>query len=189
MTLELPRFYAASGLIGAGTIALPEEGATVEPLQILSALTSIALILGVVIALFQLRGLRAQRQVEQVLRAYMPFLEENLTRAYWRVHNWDYAAFEDFQKRATLDDWTDLDQVTTFFEMMGVLYKRGMAKLDLLDDLFAGSLLLSWKRLAPLVRGYRESANVPDYGLRFEALARALDARLTASGEPHVAFE
>lgn len=156
-----------------------------EPLQVLSAMASIALIIGVVIGVLQLRGLRAQRHVDQVLRAYMPFLEENLTRAYWHVHNWDYATWDDFARRATLDDWTDLDQVTTFFEMMGVMHKRGVAELSLLDDLFAGSLLLMWSKLAPLVRGYRAAHNVHDYGLRFEALAQALDARLTARGQAH----
>jgi hypothetical protein len=157
--------------------------------EILGISGSIAVLVGVGVAILQLRGLRAQRQVEAVMRAYMPFLEENLTRAYWRVHNWSYTTFEQFQRDATLDDWTDLDQVTTFFEMMGVLYKRGTAKLDLLDDLFAGSLVLTWSKVAPLVRGYRDAANVHDYGLRFEALARALHERLDALGEPHVAVD
>ena len=159
-----------------------------EPLQVLSAMASMALIIGVVIGVLQLRGLRTQRHLDQVLRAYMPFLEENLTRAYWHVHNWDYTTFDEFQRRATLEDWTDLDQVTTFFEMMGVMYKRGVADLDLLDDLFAGSLVLMWAKVAPLVRGYRTAENVHDYGLRFELLAKALDARLTARGEPHTPF-
>ena len=157
-------------------------------LQILSALASLALIGGVFVAILQLRGLRAQRHLEQVLRAYMPFLEENLTRAYWHVHNWDYRTFEDFQQRAALEDWTDMDQVTTFFEMMGVMYSRGVAELSLLDDLFAGSVVLMWSRLSPLIHGYREEANVHDYGLRFELLAKALDERLTARGQPHVAI-
>jgi hypothetical protein len=156
--------------------------------DVLSAIGSIALIVGVIVGVMQLRAIRSQRQTEQVLRAYMPFLEENLTRAYWRVHNWDYKSFEGFLAAASLDDWTDLDQVTTFFEMMGVFYKRGVASLSLLDDLFAGSLLLMWSKLAPLIRGYRANANVHDYGLRFEALAKALDARLDARGEAHVRF-
>lgn len=156
--------------------------------DVLSIIGSLALIVGVVVGVLQLRGLREQRQVEHVMRGYMPFLEENLTRAYWRVHNWDFASFEDFKARATLDDWTDLDQVTTFFEMMGVFYKRGVAKIDHLDDLFAGSLLLTWGKLAPLIRGYRAHASVSDYGLRFEGLAQALDARLTARAEPHSPF-
>jgi hypothetical protein len=156
--------------------------------EVLGAIGSVAVMIGVVVAILQLRGLRAQRQTEQVMRAYMPFLEENLTRAYWNVHHWDFASYDDFQRQATLDDWTDLDQVTTFFEMMGVFYKRGVARLDLLDDLFAGSLLLIWSKVAPLIRGYRAAHNVHDYGLRFEALAKALDARLTARGEAHAAF-
>jgi hypothetical protein len=160
----------------------------VDLLQILGGMTSVALIIGVFVGVLQLRGLRAQRHLEQVLRAYMPFLEENLTRAYWHVHNWDFRTYEDFQQRATLDDWTDMDQVTTFFEMMGVFYKRGVADLDLLDDLFAGSLVLMWSKLAPLVRGYRAAENVHDYGFRFELLAKALDARLTARGEAHAPF-
>jgi hypothetical protein len=156
--------------------------------DVLGVIGSVAVLVGVTVAVLQLRGLRTQRQVEHVMRGYMPFLEENLTRAYWRVHNWDYTSWEQFLHAATLDDWTDLDQVTTFFEMMGVFYKRGVAQIDLIDDLFAGSLLLTWVKLAPLIRGYRAYANVVDYGLRFEALARALDLRLTARGEPHAAF-
>ena len=154
--------------------------------EFLGAVGSIALIVGVIVAALQLRRLQSQRQEEMVLRAYTPFFAEDLTRAYWRVHNWSYTTWDEFQNRASLDDWTDLDQVTTFFEMMGVFYKRGIAKLDLLDDLFAGSLLLMWSKVAPLVRGYRADANVYDYGLRFELLAKALDARLTARGEAHV---
>ena len=157
--------------------------------EALSAIGSVALIVGVVVGVLQLRTLRSQRQLEVVIRAYEPFLQEPLTRAYWRVHNWDYETFAEFQRKATLEDWTDLDQVTTFFEMMGVMYKRGVAKLDVLDDLFAGSLVLMWSKVAPFVRGYRESANVHDYGVRFEALAHALAARLEARGEPHVAIE
>jgi hypothetical protein len=156
--------------------------------EILGALGSVAIISGVFVAALQLRRLQSQRQEEMVLRAYTPFFAEDLTRAYWRVHNWDYETWADFQKGASLDDWTDLDQVTTFFEMMGVFYKRGIAKLDLLDDLFAGSLLLMWSKVAPLVRGYRAHANVYDYGLRFEQLAEALDARLNARGEAHAAI-
>lgn len=156
--------------------------------DVLAVIGSCAVIVGVAIAILQLRALRAQRQTEQVMRAYMPFLEENLTRAYWRVHNWDHASFEEFLGSATLDDWTDLDQITTFFEMMGVFYKRGVASLSLLDDLFAGSLTLMWAKLAPLIRGYRVHSNVHDYGRRFEALAKALDQRLTERGEAHATF-
>jgi len=153
--------------------------------QVLSALGSVALIVGIVIGLVQLRGLRTQRQEELVIRAYSPFLDTALTRAYWRVHTWEFVNFEAFQARATVDDWTAFDQVATYFEMMGVLHKRGLARLDIIDDLFAGSLLVTWRLMAPFIKDYRQQLNVPDYAQWFEHLAVALDKRLTRLGEVH----
>jgi hypothetical protein len=156
-----------------------------DPIQILSGLGSLALIVGIGIALLQLRGIRTQQQEELVIRAYAPFLDTELTRAYWRVQAWTYSTFEAFAGAATIDDWITLDQVATYFEMMGVLYKRGHASLDLLDDLLAGSVLVSWRKLGPLIRGYRLREGTPDYAQWFEHLATALDARLTRLGELH----
>jgi hypothetical protein len=161
----------------------------VDPLQILSGLGSLALIVGIGIALLQLRGIRTQQQEELVIRAYAPFLDTELTRAYWRVQAWTYPTFEAFASAATIEDWATLDQVATYFEMMGVLYKRGHASLDLLDDLLAGSVLASWRKLGPLIGGYRQREQTPDYAQWFEHLARALDARLTELGEPHPALD
>jgi hypothetical protein len=161
----------------------------VDVVQVLSALGSVALIVGIGIGLVQLHGLRTQRQEELVIRAYAPFLDTALTRAYWRVHTWDFESFAAFEARASVDDWTALDQVATYFEMMGVLHKRGLAKLDLLDDLFAGSLLVTWRKLRPFIRGYRAQANLPDYAQWFEYVARALDKRLTELGEVHPSLD
>jgi hypothetical protein len=71
-------------------------------------------------------------------------MDEAFTRAYWRIQLWEFETYEAFRATATVDDWATLDQVATFFEMIGVLYKRGLAKLDLVDDLMAGSLLVTW---------------------------------------------
>lgn len=155
--------------------------------QILSALGSVALIVGIGVAFIQLRILARQRQEELVIRAYGPFMDFEFTRAYWRIQGWNYKTFEAFDRVATTEDWATLDQVATFFETMGILYKRGLAPLDLLDDLFAGSLLATWRKSAPLIRGYRIKAAVPDYAQWFEGLANALEGRLATLGEPHSA--
>ncbi len=160
-----------------------------DPIQVLSGLGSLALIIGIAIGLLQLRSIRTQRQEELVIRAYAPFLDTDLTRAWWRIQTWPFRSFEEFAAGATIDDWTTFDQVATYFEMMGVLYKRGHASLDLLDDLFASTVLVSWRKLGPLIVGYRQREGMPDYGQWFEHLARALDARLTRLGEAHPAID
>ena len=146
--------------------------------ELLSSLGSIALIVGIVIAVAQLWALRQQRHEELVIRAYEPFLDEGLTTAYWRIQRWGQRDYATFSATATVEDWTSLDIVATYFEMIGVLYKRGLAPLDLLDDLFAGSLLVTWAKVKPLVHGYRAEAGVPDYAQWFERLAGDLERRV-----------
>ncbi len=161
-----------------------------DVVQVLSALGSVALIVGIGIGLVQLRGLRNQQQQETVIRANTAWFGGTaLPNAYWRVQAWDYDTFADFQAKASIDDWSAMDMVATYFEMMGVLHKRGLAELDLIDDLFAGSLLITWRKLRPIIEGYRVSSGVPDYGQWFEHVARALDRRLTSRGETHPSID
>ena len=91
------------------------------------------------------------------------------------------------QGRAPL---TGADQLELIFASdFGHDDPRIIERLYLLDDLFAGSLVLMWSKVSPLVHGYRRAANVHDYGLNFEALAKALDVRMTERGEPHAAVD
>ena len=153
-------------------------------LSILSALGSIALIGWIVIAVIQLRLQYVQRREEIVLRLYEPLLSEPLTRAYWRVQLWPFTDHAAFVAGATLEDWTAFDQVATFYETMGVLHRRGVAGLSLLDELLTESIFEAWDRCAPIVRGERERSGTPQKYAAFERLVGLLEADLTARGVP-----
>jgi hypothetical protein len=157
-----------------------------DPVQTLSALGSVALIVGIGVGLLQLRALAKQRQEEMVLRLYSPFFDPTFARAYWQDQAWDFPDLATFEAQATLEDMATLDVVETFFEMMGLLYKRGLASIELLDDLLASPVLVTWNKLAPIEMGYRAKYDSPDWAEWFEKLARALDSRLTELGEPHM---
>ena len=153
--------------------------------QILASVGSVALVVGIGVGLLQLRSLARQRQEEMVLRLYAPFYDPAFQRSYWQVQGWTFASCAEFEAEATIDEVATLDVIGTFFEMMGLLYKRRLAKLDFLDDLLASQVLIAWNKVAPLMYGYRVKANSPDWAEWFEYLARALDRRLTELGEPH----
>ena len=138
--------------------------------------------------MLQLRGFRTQGQEEMVIHLYSPFLDPAFASGYTRIQAWEFRSFEDFEARASPDDWAALYQVNCFFAMMGLLYKRGLTSLDLLDDLLAGPSLMYWNKVAPLIHDMRERTNAPDLFQWAEYLARALDGRLTALGEAHPAF-
>ena len=153
-------------------------------LSVLSALGSLALIGWIVIAVIQLRLQYIGRREEIVLRLYEPLLSEPLTRAYWRVQTWSFADYAAFTAGATLDDRMSFDQVATFYETMGVLQRRGVASLSLLDELLTESIFEAWDRCAPIVRGERERSGTPQKYAAFERLVGLLEADLAARGVP-----
>ena len=151
-------------------------------LSILSALGSIALIGWIVIALIQLRLQYLGRREEIVLRLYEPLLSEPLTRAYWRVQLWPFTDHAAFVAGATLEDWTAFDQVATFYETMGVLHRRGVAGLSLLDELLTESIFEAWDRCGPIVIGERARSGTPQKYAAFERLVGLLEEHLAARG-------
>ena len=156
-----------------------------DPFQMLSAIANVAVVLGIGLGLLQLRQIAHQRQEDMVLRAYEPFLDPAFSRAFWAVQAWKFKTFEEFDQQATLDDRVTLDVVSIQFETMGLLYERGLAKIDFLDDLVAEPTLMTWNKIAPIVYGFRARENVPGWSQWHERLAVALDERLTDLGEPH----
>lgn len=151
-------------------------------LSALSALGSLALLGWIVIAVIQLRLQYLQRREDIVLRLYEPLLSEPLSRAYWRVQQWPFTDHASFLAGATLEDWVAFDQVTTFYETMGVLQGRGVASLSLLDDLLTQSIFEAWDCCAPIIAGERARTGTPQKYAAFERLVRLLEGHLAARG-------
>jgi len=46
---------------------------------------------------------------------------------------------------------------------MGVLLKRNLIDLELVDDLFSGPIKIAWKRFKPIAEDARKQLNYPEY--------------------------
>ena len=118
--------------------------------QILAIAAPIAVTLGVIIALLQLRNQNRLRQIDTVMRLYSSFGQESFLRHFERVTTWGYDTFEAYRENSTSDDQISLMVVGVFFENMGLLLKRKLAILELLDDLLSGPILLAWPKARPI---------------------------------------
>ncbi|HEY2165471.1 MAG TPA: hypothetical protein VGH04_15850 [Gemmatimonadaceae bacterium] len=147
-------------------------------LHVLSAAASIALISGVIIAIMQLRHQARIRQEDVAMRLYATFGEESFVRHYQRVSRWGYATYADYRDKGTADDATSLMVVSVFFESMGLLLKRGLAPIDLLDDLLSGPVLEAWPKVRPIWVGLREDHNQPSWAEWFEFLHDEMARRM-----------
>src|SRR4030067_121870 len=109
----------------------------------------LAITVGLVIALFQLRDQNRLRQMDTVMRLFSSFGQESFLHHYQRVTTWEYDTYEDFQKNAPEKDHISLMVISVFFENMGLLYKRRLAPLDLLADLLSGPIISCWQKVEP----------------------------------------
>jgi hypothetical protein len=146
--------------------------------QILDIAAPLVAIVGVTIALIQLRGQNRLRQMDTVMRMYSSFGQESFLAHHHRVMNWKYDTFEAFKKKATEEDNVSLMVVSVFFENMGLLYKRGLAPLDLLDDLLSGPITSTWRKVKPLWVGLRAEYGQPQWAEWFELLSEDMVKRL-----------
>ena len=153
-------------------------------LRILSAAASLALISGVVIAILQLRHQRRMRQEEIAMRLYATFGEESFVRHFQRVTRMDYATYADYRARSSAEDTTSIMVVSVFFESMGLLLKRGLAPIELLDDLLSGPVLQAWPKVSPIWAGLREENNQPSWAEWFEFLHDEMARRMVRLKNP-----
>lgn len=146
--------------------------------QILDIAAPIVAIVGVVIALFQLRNQNRLRQMDVVMRLFSSFGHESFLQHFERVMAWKYDSYAAFKKKATDDDNVSLMVVSVFFENMGLLYKRGLASLELLDDLLSGPITSAWQKVKPIWTGRRAEYNQPQWAEWFELLSEDMAKRL-----------
>jgi hypothetical protein len=149
---------------------------TVE--RLLSIAASIALISGVVIAVLQLRSQNHIRQEEITMRLYASFGEEGFQRHYQRVTGFDHATYDEYRAMATADDAVSLMVVCVFFESMGLLLKRELAPIELLDALLSGPVLQTWPKVRPIWVGLRAAHNQPSWAEWFEYLYEQMRRRM-----------
>ncbi len=147
--------------------------------QILGIVSPLAVAIGVIIALLQLRNQHRLRQIDTVMRLYSTFGQDSFVRHFRRVTNWNFDTYEAYLEKGTEEDYVSLTVVTVAFEGMGLLLKRKLAPIDLLDDLLSGPILLAWPKARPLWMGFRAHYGVPAAAEWFEYL---YDAILRHSG-------
>jgi len=157
---------------------------TLDTIQlVLSIAAPLAVLIGVIIALLQLRNQQRLRQLEIVMRLYSTFGEEGFVRHYQRVSSWKYKTYAAFRKKNKPDDFISLLVVSVFFENMGLLLKRKLAPIDLLDDLLSGPILEAWPKTRPVWVGLRKEHNHPAWAEWFEYFHDAMAKRMLQLNE------
>ena len=91
---------------------------------------------------------------------YETYRNPDFALAWGEVMEQEYTDFEDYWQKYGSDvnrkAWNKWQTVARAFNGMGVLLRRGMVDIDLVEELLANIVFISWYKMGPIVLGFRE---------------------------------
>ena len=143
---------------------------------------AVAVTAGVIFAAVQIRHYRQRRRRDAMLELLRSFQSRDFTTALRRVN-----ALPDGANRKTIlevlgpDGEDDVFMLGLTWESLGVLLFRREVTLDLMDDLFSGALLISWRKLHVFVEEDRQTTERATVWEWFQWLAERMLEREKSS--------
>ena len=106
------------------------------------------------------------RQAQLFMNIYNQFIRKEFTEDWLLVtfdREWD--SIEDYAEKygtGNLKASAQLISVLAFFEGIGVLLKRNLINIAMVDDLMSSYVLQTWNKYGPFMRERSESLNRPE---------------------------
>ena len=129
------------------------------------AVASASVVAGVIYYSLQIRHQSLQikqqnnmRQTDLIMRLYSNYGSRGFQDDFWKVMNREYKDFDDYERHY---GWAEAVEIGTFFEGIGILLKRRLVDIQLVDDLFTTPIKLSWEKMKILVEDSRKHWNSP----------------------------
>ena len=149
-----------------------------DPTSVSIIVASVSVVVGVVLAVLQLRDQVRTRQAQLFMQLYDHFSTKEFQRYSMEIIYLDkYENFEESQDKPTfLLGETDIEvasvvgHVCAFFEGMGLLVKKKLIDINLVAELLSSPLFWVWEKLEKHIRRARELQERPQIWEWFEYL-------------------
>jgi hypothetical protein len=142
--------------------------------SISSIVAAAGVLVGVVFAVLQLRDIVRTRQTDLVMRLYSAYGSKEFQEAWVETLRLEFKDYHEYLKKygATSEKpaYTSVNMVAAFFEGIGILLRRKLIDITLVDDLFSSDVIITWHKMKPLAEGWRQQFNRPQISEYFEYL-------------------
>lgn len=106
------------------------------------------------------RNQRKARQAQLLMGLYETYRSKEFRQDVIEIRSQEYTDFDDFWEKygeeTNPDAWTSWLTVASFFNSVGVLLKRNMIDIVLVEDLLSNVVFGMWSRMHVPLYGYRE---------------------------------
>jgi len=138
------------------------------------AIASAGVFLAAIYYIFQIRHQTRIRQTDLIMRLYSTYGSMEFQEARENVMIRDFKDLDDYQKKY---GFREIGAVGVFFEGIGVLLKRKLVDISLVDDLFSSGIKNTWEKMKPFMEAWRKRFNQPQIAEWFEYLYSEIKKR------------
>jgi hypothetical protein len=137
------------------------------------AIASAGVFAAAIYYIFQIRHQTRIRQTDLIMKLYSRYGSEGFQKSFDKLRQRDLKD-PDYVKKYGLAEWI---AVGTFFESVGILLRRKLVDIDLVDDLFTAPLKMAWDLMRDSVMEARKEFNQPTIFEWFEYLYNEMKKR------------
>jgi hypothetical protein len=147
------------------------------------AVASASVVAGVIYYIFQIRHQTRTRQTELVTRLASTFARKEFQQELWELLN-DLKSGAFHSESDIVKKYGSIYPETAyFFEELGVLLKRKLVDISLVDDLFSAPIIRFWEAAKPFVERARKQLNEPQYAEHIDYLYNEMKKRERKLGQ------
>ena len=138
------------------------------------AVASASVFAAAIYYMFRIRHEAKVRQTDLVMKLYSQFNSLEFQKMWHEVLNREARDWQDYNDKYGLVEFT---AVGIFFEGIGILLKRNLINIELIDDMFTTDVKWTWERIKDLTLEYRKVRNQPEIFEWFEYLYNEMQKR------------
>ncbi len=117
---------------------------------------AIGVLVGVALAILELRNISKTRQMQLVMNIYSLYTTRQFTDAWENLRTRETKDYDGYVKKHGL---TDFMQVVSLFEGLGFLVHKGFLDIDLVRELMSESTKMAWEKAGPMIEDARKRLN------------------------------
>jgi len=107
-----------------------------------------------------IRNQNKTRQTQMLMELYAAYRDPEFARAWGEVMDLEYTDFDDFWQKyggtSNREVYSKWQSIARLFNGIGVLVKKNMVDIELVEELLAVIIIVSWTNMSPIVYGFRE---------------------------------
>ena len=138
------------------------------------AIASASVVAGVVYYIFEIRNQTRMRQTDLVMKLYSQFNSFEFQKVWYEILKREAKDYYDYEKKYGFAEYT---AIAIFFEGIGILLKRKLIGIELVDDMFTTPIKWTWEKMKDITLEWRKVRNQPEIGEWLEYLYNEMKKR------------